>query len=95
MPEAPRNTVPSVPLSAVAPQLERDQAVANLLGSVSPDQLRGLVATFTPEQTQAFLTIYGSFREHPPTPVPSAAGHAPTAESSPHPPEGERPHDSN
>lgn len=50
-----------------APVVETYRAVADLLGSVTPQQMQGLLSTFTEEQTARFLGIYTSIREHPPT----------------------------
>ncbi len=81
-PPAPRPVTASTatpPPEAVAPVVERDRAVAELLGSVNAQQMQALLATFTEAQTAAFLGIYTSFREHPPADSPREGS------SSPHP----------
>lgn len=74
------STEPSSSAEAPAPVVETYRAVADLLGTVTPQQLQGLLQTFTEEQTRRFLGIYTSIREHPPAPEAPRE-----SSSSPHP----------
>jgi hypothetical protein len=56
------------PTAAPAPPVVaiRDQAIGGLLETVTQEQMTALVGILSPEQTQKFLAVYSSFREHPP-----------------------------
>lgn len=80
-PQPSPGPAPAAPApEAAAPVVETYRAVAELLGTVTPQQMQGLLSTFTEEQTKRFLGIYTSIREHPPTQSASRE-----SSSSPHP----------
>lgn len=73
--------VPGTPGAAVVPPVVaiRDQAIGSLLETVNQDQMTALVGILSPEQTQKFLAVYTSFREHPPA-EPGAHAASPPGE---------------
>lgn len=85
---------PSPPPPPPAPAMHnpvvtmRDSAIGKLLEGMTPEQVAQLASVFSPEQTQQFLGVYTSFREHPPAPAPGgkALGNQPQH------PSGERHH---
>lgn len=91
-PSAPGAALPLAPAIAAAPApspmvetppappvLLRDATVAELLESVSMEQMQAMLATFNDAQKQKFLAVYTSFREHPPVRnPPSPASTAPS-----------------
>lgn len=75
-PAAPPVAVPNEPSAAAAsappavPEavVIRDATIAELLSTVSMDQMKTLLSTFDGPQKQKFLAVYTSFRDHPPAP---------------------------
>lgn len=90
---APQGPPPPPPAPA-APSMHnpvvamRDSAIGKLLEGMTPEQVTQLAAVFSPEQTQQFLGVYTSFREHPPAPVSGVKAPG----SAPQHPSGERHH---
>ncbi len=74
---APSAPAPAAPGPAPVPThvLMRDARIAQLLESVSIEQMQTMLAAFDNDQRQAFLAVYTSFREHPAatSTTPSAA----------------------
>jgi hypothetical protein len=65
----PPATPPPPPPSPAPVVVMRDQAIGSLLETLDQEQVTKLVGVLTPEQTQQFLGVYTSFREHPPAPA--------------------------
>lgn len=70
---------PAAPMPAAASPIVtmRDGAIGSLLETLTQEQIAQLAQVLTPEQTNSFLNVYTSFREHPPaTPQSGMKGSA-------------------